>query len=134
MSFESTVLGLLRDNEKLTSIIPADRMFFGKVPQGTGAPFLGCFRITTEPSLTTDNGEDGSSELDNIKLQITVYAVTEPRCHDAAKWVRRCLESAPSEVCDCYLEDQAQTFDDTTELQGQILRFSCWFPDTVSLE
>jgi len=133
MGFESIVQEALRANAKLTAIVPANRIYFGKVPQGTGAPFIGCFRITSEPTATTDNGREGSSELDNIKLQVTVYAITEALAQDAAKLIRRCLESLDDASCDIYLEDQTQTFDDPTETQGQILRFSCWFPDTVSL-
>lgn len=125
MGFESIVQEALRANAKLTAIVPASRIYFGKVPQGTGAPFIGCFKISTAPTHSTDNGQAGAYRLDNIKLQVTVYATTEPQSHEAAELVRTVIEAEPT--LSAFMEDQVTTFDDPTENQGQILRFSCWY-------
>ncbi len=124
MSFESTVLGILRADSTLIALVPAAKIYFGKVPQNIGFPFIGCFRVSTTPSHTSDKGTTGAARLDNIRLQVTVYCETEARALDAADAVRGAMESA---AMDSYLTDQQTTFDDPTELQGQILTFSCWF-------
>ena len=125
MSFESTILGILRNSTAVTALVPAAKVYFGKVPQGTGFPFLGCFRVSTTPTLSTDNGASGASRLDNITLQVTVYCETEARALDAADAIRGALEFASPTKC--IMTDQQTTFDDPTELQGQILTFSCWY-------
>lgn len=128
MSFESTTLGILRTDTALVALVPAAKIYFGKIPQGTAFPFIGCFRISTNPTLSTDNGNSGASRLDNVNLQVTVYCETEPRAHAAADAIRAALESAsPTKYI---MTDQKMTFDDPTELQGQILSFSCWFAGT----
>lgn len=128
MSFESTVLLALQGNASVTALVPAPKIFFGKVPQGTGFPFIGCFRVSTRPSHTSDNGQSGTSRLDNITLQITVYCETEARALAAADAIRACMEALSM---DTYMTDQQTTFDDPTELQGQILTFSCWYAGTT---
>mgnify|MGYP007100046706 CR=1 FL=1 len=129
MSFESTVLLTLQGNSALTALVPAPKIFFGKVPQGTGFPFIGCFRVSTRPTNCTTLGTPGESRLDNIVLQVTVYCETEARALAAADAVRTCLErSAPTVF---FMTDQQTTFDDPTELQGQILTFSAWHPSTA---
>jgi hypothetical protein len=128
MSFESTTLGILRTDTALVALVPAAKIYFGKIPQGTAFPFIGCFRISTNPTLSTDNGNSGASRLDNVNLQVTVYCETEPRAHAAADAIRAALESdSPTKYI---MTDQKMTFDDPTELQGQILSFSCWFAGT----
>jgi hypothetical protein len=125
MSFEATTLGILRTSSGVTTLVPAAKIFFGKIPQGTAFPFIGCFRVSTTPTLSTDNGDAGAARLDNINLQVTVYCETEPRAHSAADAIRAALEAAaPTKYI---MTDQQTTFDDPTELQGQILSFSCWF-------
>jgi len=128
MSFESTVLGILRADSTLIALVPAAKIYFGKVPQNIGFPFIGCFRVSTTPTLSTDNGASGAHRLDNIRLQVTVYCETEARALDAADAVRGALEVASPTKC--IMTDQQTTFDDPTELQGQILTFSCWFAGT----
>jgi hypothetical protein len=126
MSFESVILSALRSSTAITALVPAAKIYFGKVPQGVAFPFMGCFRISTNPTLSTDNGASGAARLDNIKLQVTVYCETEPRAHAAADAIRGAIESlSPTK---CFMTDQQTTFDDPTELQGQILQFSCWYP------
>jgi len=128
MSFEANTLSVLRTNAALVALVPAVKIYFGKIPQGTAFPFIGCFRISTTPTLSTDNGNAGASRLDNINLQVTVYCETEPRAHSAADAIRAALEAAaPTKYI---MTDQQMTFDDPTELQGQILSFSCWFAGT----
>ena len=73
MSFESTTLAILRTDAALVALVPAAKIYFGKIPQGTAFPFIGCFRISTTPTLSTDNGNSGASRLDNVNLQVTVY-------------------------------------------------------------
>jgi hypothetical protein len=125
MSFESTTLAILRTNAALVALVPAAKIYFGKIPQGTAFPFIGCFRVSTTPTLSTDNGNSNAARLDNINLQVTVYCETEPRAHSAADAIRAALEAAaPTKYI---MSDQQTTFDDPTELQGQILSFSCWF-------
>jgi len=130
MSFESTILTTLQGNAALIALVPAAKIFFGKVPQGTGFPFIGCFRVSTTPTNCTKSGTAGVSRLDNIQLQVTVYCETEARVFTAADAIRTALERPAA--TQCILTNQQGTFDDPTELQGQILTFSCWHPSTTS--
>lgn len=126
MSFESDILTALRESAAVTAIIPAAKHYFAKVPQNTAAPFLGCFRIGTLPSHTSDNGLPGRARLDNISLQVTAYGVTEAQSLAAADAIRGEIEAIAG--LSAIMTDQIGTFDDPTELQGQILTFSCWYP------
>ena len=125
MSFESTILGVLRGSSTVTALVPSAKIYFGKVPQGVAFPFVGCFRVSTSPSHTSDNGQSGKARLDNIKMQVTVYCETEARALAAADAIRGALEAEFN--LSAIMTDQSTTFDDPTELQGQILQFSCWF-------
>lgn len=127
MSFESTVLGILQNDANVIALVPKPKIYFGKVPQNAAFPFIGCFRVSTSPSHTSDNGQSGKARLDNIQLQVTVYCETEPRAHAAADAIRGALEASSM---DTYMTDQQTTFDDPTELQGAILTFSCWYAGT----
>lgn len=131
MSFESTILTTLQGDASVTALVPALKVFFGRIPQGTGYPFIGCFRVSTVPTNCTDVGTAGSSRLDNIQLQVTVYCETEARAIAAAEAIRACLESTAPAPTVCILTDQQTTFDEPTDLQGQMLTFSCWYPSTT---
>lgn len=126
MSFESLILTTLRASAAVIAEVPAAKIYFAKVPQGTAAPFIGCFRIGTLPSHTSDNGLPGRARLDNISLQVTVYGLTEAKSLVAADAIRGEIEAVAS--LSAIMTDQIGTFDDPTELQGQILTFSCWYP------
>lgn len=128
MSFESTVLAVLRGNSGVTALVPAAKIYFGHVHQNTTAPFIGCFRISTTPSNTADTVRGGAARLDNIQLQVTVYCATEAATHAAANAIRTAMENATQ--MDAWMVDRQGAFDDPTDLQGQILTFSCWHDDS----
>lgn len=129
MSFESTTLGVLTGNSAVTALVPSDSIFFGTAPENQPGPLVVCYKISTTPTLSTDNGQAGSSELDNIRLQVSFWARTGQEAVALEKAIRRALEAARPTIY--ILQDARGAYDDTTDLHGKIQEYSCWHPDQI---
>jgi hypothetical protein len=129
MSFESTTLSLLEGDSSITAIVPKEKITFGTASEDETGPLIACYRISTTPTLSTDNGQPGSSELDNIRLQISFWARDYAEANTLAKLIRRRLEAARPTIF--ILQDQRSSYDDPTDLFGMLQDYSCWHPDTV---
>lgn len=129
MSFESVTLTNLTQSSAVKAVIRAEDIFFGTAPPGQKGPFIVCYKISTTPTLSTDNGQAGSSELDNIRMQVSFWARTGENAITLAKAIRRTLEAARPTIY--ILQDERGAYDDATDLHGKIQEYSCWHPDQI---
>ena len=128
MSFESDTIATLSADDGIIAVV-ATRINFITAPQDTSAPFIVLRRAGTDPTLSTDNGNAGSFELDNIRLEVSCVAKNSKLSNDLAKLVRRCLERARPTVY--VLQDQLHDYSDMPDLFQTVLEFSCWHPDQI---
>lgn len=126
MSFESITLGILTGSAPVTAICPATKIYFGTTPRDVSPPFVLCSRISTIPTLSTDNGAAGSSRLDHITLQATCFARTQEQAINLADAVRTALEGASA--MEYFLSDIRSDYEDFPDAHGQFATFSCWYP------
>lgn len=129
MSFESITLGVLTGSTAINDLCPKSKVFFGTMPRDTQPPFVLCTRVSTTPTLSTDNGAAGSSRLDHISLQVTCYTRKLEDSGSLCEAVRGALEA--SQDMAYILTDQRSDYDDFPDLYGQFLTFSCWYPSTL---
>lgn len=130
MTFEEHTVDLLTGNAAVAALV-ASRVYFGTAPQGVAQPFVVCRRVGTDPTLSTDNGQPGSSELDNIRLEVGCYARTHAKANEIVVACRRALEAARPTVY--IMQDQMADYSDLPDLYQMIGEFSCWHPDTIPL-
>jgi hypothetical protein len=130
MTFEEITTGILEDDATLAALV-SGRVFFGSAPQGVQEPFVVCRRVGTDPTLSTDNGQPGSFELDNIRLEVGCYARGHRAANNLARACRRALEAHRPTVY--ILQDQLADYSDLPNLHQMILDFSCWHQDSIPL-
>lgn len=122
-------MGVLAGNAALIALVPASSHFFGTAPQNKKGPFLVCYKISATPTLSTDNGQAGSSTLDNIRLQVSYWARKGEDMEKLGLAIRRALEAARPTI---YIwQDEKGSYDDMTDLEGAIQEYSCWHPDQI---
>jgi len=128
MSFESDTIATLAADDDIIALVAA-RITFVTAPQDPAAPFLVLRRISTDPTLSTDNGAAGSFELDNIRLEVSCNAKTSKQANDIARLVRRCLERARPTIY--VMQDLLHDYSDMPDLYQTVVEFSCWHPDQI---
>jgi len=129
MSFEATIDAALTGSSDLTALLPATSILCGTAQEKQGAPFIVFYRVTTTPTLSTDNGQAGAHRLDNISLEVAVFAKTNKQALQIAEVARNVLEALRPTVC--IYDGQDQTYDDFPQLYGQRMTFSCWHPSQI---
>jgi hypothetical protein len=131
MTFEAHTLATLSADSAISEKV-GDRIFFINGSQDVPAPFITLRRISTDPTLSTDNGQSGSSELDNIRLEANCLAKTSEEANTLAVLIRRCLERARPTTY--IFQDRLSDYSDLPDLFNTVLEFSCWHPDTIPLD
>lgn len=129
MSFESATVQTLEASSAITQLV-GPRVYFGTAPHDCEQPFVVCRRVSTSPTLSTDNGAPGSSELDNIRLEVGCYSRDLSQANALMRAARRALEAARPTVY--LLQDTTHDYSDLPDLYQAIGEFSCWHQDTVS--
>jgi len=129
MSFESTTISALAAASTVTGVV-GTRIYFGTAPQDETAPYIVCRRISTDPTLSTDNGAVGSYRLDNIRLEVGCYGKTLKSCNDLAASVRKVLEANRPTIY--IMQDLTHDYSDLPDLYQVVTDFSCWYPEQVS--
>ena len=130
MSFESQILAILAGDAGVNALMSSADVYFGTAPQNADAPFLHMQKTFTDPGATLDNGDSGTSRLDNIELQVTAYQSGYATANALALAVREALEG--DRTMRFIMKDSFTSFDDQPDLHGQILLFSCWYNSTTS--
>lgn len=131
MSFESTIIALVKAADAVTAIAPDSSIWMGDAPQGIDAPFLVLSRISTVPQNTMDEGAAGTrSQLDNIEFQAACYGTTMEQSLALAAAVRRAITNEASLRALC--TGQEPTGEDEVKLRGQRVTFSAWHAETIS--
>lgn len=128
MSFESTTLAALAASTAITDEV-GTRIYGVTAAQDAVAPYIVFRRISTDPTLSTDNGAPGSSELDNIRLEVSCHAKTAAEANALAKLVRRALEAHRPTVY--ILQDILHDYSDLPDTFQTVAEFSCWHPDSI---
>lgn len=128
MSFESTTLAALTASTPITTEV-STRIYSGTAPQDVVPSYIVFRRVSTDPTLSTDNGAPGSSELDNIRLEVSCHARTAAQANALAKLVRRALEAYRPTVY--ILQDIVHDYSDLPDTFQTVAEFSCWHPDTI---
>lgn len=129
MSFESSTIALLEGDNEIVKIVPKEKITFGTASQDERGPLIVGYVVSTSPTLSTDNGQPGSSRLDNIRLQVSFWARNYADANTLGKLIRRRLEAARPTIY--ILQDDRGSYDDPSELHGRIQEYSCWHPDSV---
>jgi len=127
MSLESKFNAALTGDAQLIALIPAGRITFGRAPQGATTPFLYATRINTSPSSALDDSRPSSARLDNVLVQVTLYANGYASARAAADRVRTVLERSELQAT---LSNLQGIEEDDTRLYGFIIEFSCWDTST----
>jgi hypothetical protein len=128
MSFENTTITALSASSAITGVV-GGRIYFGTAPQDVMSPFIVCRRVSTDPTLSTDNGASGSYRLDNIRLEVGCYGRTLKICNDLIKDVRKVLEVNRPTIY--IMQDVTHDYSDLPDLYQVIAEFSSWYPEQV---
>jgi hypothetical protein len=128
MSFENTTITALSASSAITGVV-GSRIYFGTAPQDVTSPFIVCRRVSTDPTLSTDNGAPGSYRLDNIRLEVGCYGRTLKICNDLIKDVRKVLEVNRPTIY--IMQDVTHDYSDLPDLYQVIAEFSSWYPEQV---
>lgn len=131
MTFEATTLEILEASAAITSEVGRNIFFGGIGAQEVKAPYIVCRIASTTPTLSTDNGQEGAYELDNIRLEVSVHARTLSQCNALAKLCRRALEAARGTTY--VLQDTIHDYTELPDTFVVIADFSCWHPDQIVL-
>lgn len=129
MSYRSSILGALTGSAPVTTLCPAEKIYFGTAPRNVIPPFILCSKVSSQPANTCDQGQAKQSRLDNIQLQVTSYARTESESYLLDAAIRKALEAITAPRC--MLKDSREAYDDFPDLFGQISTFSTWHSEPI---
>jgi len=131
MSFESFTIETLEADSAILAAASSG-ITFVTAPQDRSGPHLVLLREKTDPTLSTDVGQPGSSELDRIGLKVECFAKTLKQANELATMVKRLLERTRPTVYVC--TDRMSDYSDLPDLYNTVLLFDCWHPDSIPLD
>lgn len=128
MTFEDTITAAFAASDPIKAIV-GDRVWFDEAPPNQKGPFVVCYLIASTPTLSTDNGEPGSSRLDNERMQVSFWARGKAEVGQLGEAIRAMLEAQRPTIC--IYQDERGNYDEKSDLRGKIQEYSCWHPGTV---
>lgn len=124
VDFESVLLRMLREDAGLSALV-GNKVFALVIPQGTKLPCITFQRIGGMPANTLS----GHSGLEEIDLQIDVWARDYDEAKAIAKAVRAAMPSSGPRFSAHLIEDQ-DLYEDGTNYFRVSMEFKVWFLET----
>lgn len=124
VDFEIVLLRTLREDAGL-SVLVGSKVFALVIPQGTKLPCITFQRIGGMPANTLS----GHSGLEEIDLQIDVWARDYDEAKAIAKAVRAAMSPSGPQFCAHLIEDQ-DLYEDGTNYFRVSMEFKVWFLET----
>ena len=124
VDFEIVLLRTLREDAGL-SVLVGSKVFALVIPQGTKLPCITFQRIGGMPANTLS----GHSGLEEIDLQIDVWARDYDEAKAIAKAVRAAMSPSGPQFCAHLIEDQ-DLYEDGTNYFRVNMEFKVWFLET----
>ena len=124
VDFEIVLLRTLREDAGLSALV-GNKVFALVIPQGTKLPCITFQRIGGMPANTLS----GHSGLEEIDLQIDVWARDYDEAKAIAKAVRAAMSPSGPQFCAHLIEDQ-DLYEDGTNYFRVSMEFKVWFLET----
>ncbi|WP_289107034.1 DUF3168 domain-containing protein [uncultured Bilophila sp.] len=124
VDFEIVLLRTLREDAGLSALV-GNKVFALVIPQGTKLPCITFQRIGGMPANTLS----GHSGLEEIDLQIDVWARDYDEAKAIAKAVRAAMPSSGPRFSAHLIEDQ-DLYEDGTNYFRVSMEFKVWFLET----
>ena len=124
VDFEKVLLRTLLEDAGLSALV-GNKVFALVIPQGTGLPCVTSQRLGGRPTNTLS----GHSGLEEIDLQIDVWARDYCEAKDVAKAVRAAMPPSGPQFSAHLIEDQ-DLYEDGTNYFHVGMEFKVWFLET----
>ena len=124
VDFEIVLLRTLREDAGLSALV-GNKVFALVIPQGTKLPCISYQRFGGRPANTLS----GASGLEEIDLQIDVWARDYDEAKAIAKAVRAAMPSSGPRFSAHLIEDQ-DLYEDGTNYFRVSMEFKVWFLET----
>lgn len=124
VDFEIVLLRTLQDNAELNKLV-GNKVFALVIPQGTKLPCVTFQRLGGSPANTLA----GASGLEEIDLQIDVWAKNYGEAKAIAKAVRAAMPPSGPQFSAHLIEDQ-DLYEDGTNYFRVSMEYKVWFLET----
>lgn len=101
-----------------------DRFFAVRAPDGVLKPYVTFFEVSSAP-VTSLGGDSG---LDNVRLQVDVWADTYEEAREVSKGIRALISGASFKPT---TQDKREDYESDTKLYRVSTDYACWDKDVI---